>query len=63
MGPLPLFRWQDFPIEKAQRIIRGSLKDKNWFTVTGADAGSPNLMALLQEKLIKRTLQLTWAYQ
>jgi hypothetical protein len=30
---LPLFKWTNFPIEKAQKIIRGSLKDRNWFSV------------------------------
>jgi hypothetical protein len=51
MGPLPLFRWNDFPIEKAQRIIRGSLKDKNWFTVTGADAGTPQFNGTITRKV------------
>jgi hypothetical protein len=51
MGPLPLFRWQDFPIEKAQRIIRGSLKDKNWFTMTGADIGKPQFNGTITRKV------------
>jgi hypothetical protein len=51
MGPLPLFRWNDFPIEKAQRIIRGSLKDKNIFTVTGANAGTPQFNGTINRKV------------
>lgn len=51
MGPLPLFRWNDFPIEKAQRLIRGSLKDKNWFSVTGADIGKPQINGTINRKV------------
>jgi hypothetical protein len=51
MGPLPLFRWTDFPIEKAQRIIRGSLKDKNMFTVTGTNTGTPQFNGTINRKV------------
>lgn len=54
MGPLPLFRWEDFPIEKAQRIIRGSLKDKNWFSVTGANEGKPQFNGTITRKVSQK---------
>jgi hypothetical protein len=47
---LPMFRWEDFPIEKAQKLIHGALKDKNWFTVTGESSGKPSFNGTINRK-------------
>jgi hypothetical protein len=48
---LPLFRVEDFPIEKAQKIIRGSFKEKNWFTIAGEETGKPHFGGTITRKV------------
>jgi hypothetical protein len=38
---LPLIRWQDYPIFKAQQMIKGSFKEKNEFPMTGGNTAKP----------------------
>jgi hypothetical protein len=51
IAALPMFKWEDFPIEKAQKIIHGSLKEKNWFTVTGEESGKPHFEGTITRKV------------
>jgi hypothetical protein len=51
IAALPLFKVQDFPIEKAQKLLHGSLKEKNWFTVTGEDSGKPQFEGAIKRKV------------
>lgn len=48
---LPMFRRQEFPIEKAQKLIWGSLREKNWFTVTGEEVGKPRFSGTVSRKV------------
>ena len=41
MAVLPMVRWQSYPIFKAQRMIKGSFKEKNEFPMTGGQTVSP----------------------
>lgn len=41
LAVLPLVRWQDYPIFKAQETIKGSFKEKNEFPMTGGKSTQP----------------------
>ncbi len=38
---LPLIRWMEYPIFKAQQMIKGSFKEKNEFTMAGGKTTNP----------------------
>jgi hypothetical protein len=48
---LPLFRWQDFPVEKAFKLVRGSVKDKNFFKMSGEESGTPQFSGTITRKV------------
>ena len=41
LAVLPLVKWQEYPIFKAQQMIKGSFKEKNEFPMTGGKTTNP----------------------
>lgn len=53
---LPIFKKQVYPIDKAQKLIWGSLKEKNWFPVTGEEEGKPRFSGTVTRKINQQDL-------
>jgi hypothetical protein len=47
----PMFRLGNYPIEKAEKTIRGSLKEKNYFIMTGEAEGKPKFEGTIKRKI------------
>ena len=52
---LPMIRWMEYPIFKAQKMIKGSFKEKNEFSMTGGKTASPKCSDKVTRHIGKET--------
>ena len=55
LAVLPLVRWQEYPIFKAQQMIKGSFKEKNEFPMTGGKTTNPQCSDKVTRHIGKET--------
>jgi hypothetical protein len=51
LAVLPMCRVENYPVEKAEKTIRGSLKEKNYFIMTGEAEGEPRFEGTINRKI------------
>lgn len=51
LAVLPMCRVENYPVEKAQKTIKGSLKEKNYFIMTGEAEGKPRFEGTINRKI------------
>ncbi len=55
LAVLPLVRWMEYPIFKAQQMIKGSFKEKNEFSMSGGKTASPKCVEKVTRHIGKET--------
>lgn len=55
LAVLPLVRWMEYPIFKAQQMIKGSFKEKNEFSMSGGKTANPKCIEKVTRHIGKET--------